>query len=89
MCVLSHIQLSVTPWTAAHQAPLSREFSREESWSGLPFPSPGIFLTQGSSSHVLHWPVDSLPLSHLDSPEQVLQSLNPLWNLCKSCLRML
>ena len=30
----------VTPWTAAHQAPLSLGFSRQESWSGLPFPSP-------------------------------------------------
>ena len=31
---------SVTPWTAACQAPLSMEFSRQECWSGLPFPSP-------------------------------------------------
>ena len=30
-----------TPWTVAHQAPLSMEFSRQEYWSGLPFPSPG------------------------------------------------
>ena len=32
---------SVTPWTLAHQAPLSIEFSRQEYWSGLSFPSPG------------------------------------------------
>ena len=32
---------SVTPWTGAHQAPLSMEFPRQEDWSGLPFPSPG------------------------------------------------
>ena len=32
---------SATPWTVAHQAPLSMEFSRQEDWSGLPFPSPG------------------------------------------------
>ena len=38
---LSHVQLFVTPWTVAHQAPLSMEFSRQEYWSGLPFPSPG------------------------------------------------
>jgi len=31
----------VTPWTVAHQAPLSIEFSRQQHWSGLPFPSPG------------------------------------------------
>ena len=30
-----------TPWTVAHQAPLSMEFSRQDYWSGLPFPSPG------------------------------------------------
>ena len=38
---LSCIQLCVTPWTVAHQAPLSMGFSRQEYWSGLPFPSPG------------------------------------------------
>ena len=32
---------SVTPWAVAHQAPLSMVFSRQEYWSGLPFPSPG------------------------------------------------
>ena len=38
---LSLIQLFATPWTVAHQAPPSMEFSRQEYWSGLPFPSPG------------------------------------------------
>ena len=37
----SHVQLSATPWTVARQAPLSMKFSRQEYWSGLPFPSPG------------------------------------------------
>ena len=32
--------LTATPWTTAHQAPLSMGFSRQEYWSGLPFPSP-------------------------------------------------
>ena len=41
MCVLSYVQLLVTPRTVAHQAPLSIGFSRQEYWSGLPFPSPG------------------------------------------------
>ena len=39
--LLSRIRLFVTPWTAAYQAPLSMGFSRQEYWSGLPFPSPG------------------------------------------------
>ena len=38
---LSCIWLFATPWTVAHQAPLSMGFSRQEYWSGLPFPSPG------------------------------------------------
>ena len=33
----------VAPWTVAHQAPLSLGFSRQEYWSGLPFPSPAIW----------------------------------------------
>ena len=36
-----HVRLFVTPWTVAHQAPPSMGFSRQEYWSGLPFPSPG------------------------------------------------
>ena len=39
--LLSHVQLFVIPWTVVHQAPLSMAFSRQEYWSGLPFPSPG------------------------------------------------
>ena len=37
---ISRVRLCATPWTAAHQAPLSTGFSRQEYWSGLPFPSP-------------------------------------------------
>ena len=36
----SCVQLFVTPWTVAHQAPLSMGFSRQEYWNGLPFPLP-------------------------------------------------
>ena len=38
---LSRVRLFVTPWTVAHQAPLSVGFSRQEYWSGLLFSSPG------------------------------------------------
>jgi len=37
---LSSVRLLVTPWTAAHQAPLSMGFARQEYWSGVPLPSP-------------------------------------------------
>ena len=38
---LSRVRLFATPWTVAYQAPLFMGFSRQEYWSGLPFPSPG------------------------------------------------
>ena len=38
---LSCVRLFATPWTVAYQAPQSMEFSKQEYWSGLPFPSPG------------------------------------------------
>ena len=38
---LRRVQLFVTPWTVAYKAPPSMGFSRQEYWSGLPFPSPG------------------------------------------------
>ena len=65
------VQLFVTPWTVACQAPLSTEFSRQEYWSGVPFPIPGIVPIQRSNSHLLfllHWQVDSLPLSYWGKP---------------------
>ena len=45
--VLNRGQLFATPWTVAHQVPLSVEFSRQAYWSGLPFPSPGDPLDTG------------------------------------------
>ena len=41
---LSRVQLLATPWTAAHQAPPSMGFSRQEYWSGVPLPSPKFLL---------------------------------------------
>ena len=43
----SHIQLFMTPWTVARQAPLSMGFPRQEYWSGLPFPPPGNLPNSG------------------------------------------
>ena len=43
---LSRVQLLATPWTAAHQAPPSMGFSRQEYWSGVPLPSPGYCLAR-------------------------------------------
>ena len=67
-CVLSHfsrVQLFLTPGTVAHQAPLSMRFSRQEYWSGLPFPPSGDFPDPGIKPAFPASPalqVDSLPL---------------------------
>ena len=64
---LSCIQLSVTLWTAAHQAPLSMGVSSKNTEVGCHALLMGIFLTQGSNPSLLHWQADSLLLSHLES----------------------
>ena len=55
MLLLSHfssVQNFATPWTVAHQAPLSKEFSRQEYRSGLPFPSPlGVIYANQRPTH--------------------------------------
>ena len=58
---LSHVQLSATPWTVAHQAPLSMGFSRQEYWSGLPFPSPGDLPDPGIEPRSPAFQADALP----------------------------
>ena len=66
--VLSHVWLFATPWTIDHQTPLSMGFSRQEYWSGLPFPPPKfseLQVSEGSSwclsdpSYVIQWDVIS------------------------------
>ena len=47
LCVAQSCLALGDPWTVAHQAPLSMGFSRQEYWSELPFPSPGVLLDQG------------------------------------------
>ena len=47
--LFSHVWLFVTPWTVAHQAPLSMGLPRPEYWSGLPFPPPRDLPSQGSN----------------------------------------
>ena len=59
-CVCVIAQSCLTPWTVAHQAPLSMEFSRQEYWSGLPFPSPGYLPDPGVKPRSPAFQVDSL-----------------------------
>ena len=65
---LSHVWLFATLWTVAYQAPLSMGFSSQGYWSGLPFPSPGIFPNKASNPDLLHCGQTLYSLSHQGSP---------------------
>ena len=56
----SHVQLFAMPWTVARQAPLSMGFSRQESWSRLPIPSPGDLPDPGIKPGSPAWQADFL-----------------------------
>ena len=58
----SCVQVFVTPWTIACQVPLSMEFSRQEYWSGWPFPSPGDLPDPGIKTRAPALQADSLPI---------------------------
>ena len=60
LCVLA-AQSCPTLWTVTHHAPLSMRFSRQEYWSGLPFPSPGDLPDPGIEPGSLAFQADSLP----------------------------
>ena len=71
----SHVRLFATPWTVAHQAPPSMKFSRQEYWSGLPFPTSGDPPDPGIKPTSFVSPAFAarfLPLSHLGSPSPSL-----------------
>ena len=59
---LSHVRLLTTPWTAAHQAPPSMEFSRQEYWSGPPLPSPA----SGPKNH---------QMIHMETKVKIIESV--------------
>ena len=72
VCVLSRfsrVWLFVTPWTVAHQAPLSMGFSRQEYWSGLPCPPPGDLPNPGIKPRSLAVRADSLPVKPQGKPK--------------------
>ena len=58
---LSLVRFFATPWTVGHQAPLSMGFSRQEYWSGLPFPSPGDLPDPGIKPRSPALQADALP----------------------------
>ena len=65
---LNRVQLFVTPWTVAHQAPLSMGFCRQEYWGGFPCPPPGDLPNLGIEPQSPAWQADSLPLALSGKP---------------------
>ena len=85
--LLSRVQLFTTPWSIAHQAPQSMEFSRQEYWSGLPFPSPGDLANPGIEPASPALQADVLPSKPPGEPQASNKScLYPHW--CWHCLRL-
>ena len=72
---LSSIRLFETPWTVAHQGPLSVGFSRQEYWSGLSFPSPGDLLHPGIEPTSLMSPALAGSFFTTEPPGKP----NPIW----------
>ena len=65
--LLSRVRLFASPWTVAYQAPLSMGFSRQEYWSGLPFPSLGNLLDPGIEPGSPALQADALSSEPLDT----------------------
>ena len=77
--LLSRVRLFATPWTVAYQAPLSMGFSRQEYWSGLPFPSPGDLPNLGIEPGSPALQTDAL-LSEPPGKPQITYGQTLLWN---------
>ena len=73
---LSRFQLFATPWTAAHQAPPSMGFSRQEYWSGVPFPSPGDLPNPGIKPRSPAFQADAFTSELPGKPDSVYKSEN-------------
>ena len=73
---LSRVRLFETPWTVAHQSPLSMGFSRQEYWSGLPFLSPGDLPDAGIEPGSPALQADSL-LTELKGPLNLRSAAAP------------
>ena len=78
----SHVQLFVTPWTVARQAPLSMGFSRQGYWSGLPCPAPGDLPDPGIKHGSLKSPaladgfLSLAPPWKLQNPPNLVKNIN-------------
>ena len=76
---LSHVQVFGTPWTVAYQALQSMEFSRQEYWSGLPFPSPRDLPNPGIKPGSPALQADALPSEPPGKPQRSGEKNALIW----------
>ena len=82
MLFLSHVWVFVTLWTEARQAPWPWDFPGKNTGVGFHFLLQGLFPTQGSNLHLLHWQVDSSPLSHQGRLTRLHVKVTPATSNC-------
>ena len=75
----SHVQLFAAPWTVTCQAPLTMRFSRQECWSGLPFPSPRDLPDPGIEPGSLALQEDALPSEPPGKSQTFSDSKSVIW----------
>ena len=73
--LLSRVRLFATQWTVAHQAPPSMGFSKQEYWSGLPFPSPGDLPDPGIEPRSPALQADALTSEPPGKPKKLVNAL--------------
>ena len=73
---LSHVQLFATPWTVAYQASPCMGFSKQQNWSGLPFPSPGDLPDPGIEPGSPTLQADALPSDPPGKPEEKVKGVH-------------
>ena len=81
---LSHVRLFATPWTVAYQVPPSMGFSRQECWSGLPFPSPGDLPDPGIEPRSPALQADALPSEPPGKPLEA-HTITEIYFIAKKC----
>ena len=84
--LLSHVRVFATPWMVAYQAPLSTGFSRQEYWSGLPFPSPGDLPNPGIEPGSPALQTDALPSEPPGKPLLLLLLLLSHFSCVQLCV---